>query len=84
MNMPAARKAAARMERERLAKNLVVIAGLDPAIHASPSPTSRRDRMDARIKSGHDDKKGSVRRISRMPRRSMRATKNSRIRRDGP
>jgi hypothetical protein len=82
MNMPAARTAVARMERERLVKNLVVIAGLDPAIHASLSPTSSRDQMDARIKSGHDDKKGSVRRSSRIPLRSMRATKNPHVGRE--
>jgi hypothetical protein len=31
------------------------MAGLDPAIHASPSTPVLRHRVDARIKSGHDE-----------------------------
>jgi len=31
------------------------MAGLDPAIHAHPQAPALRHRVDARIKSGHDD-----------------------------
>jgi hypothetical protein len=41
---------------ERGPLKIVVIAGLDPAIHsARPEFVLRRYGMDARIKSGHDD-----------------------------
>jgi hypothetical protein len=37
---------------------LVVIAGLDPAIHGSRAAEMvAEDQVDARIKSGHDDRK---------------------------
>jgi hypothetical protein len=37
-------------------QRIVVIAGLDPAIHSvTPQDNRHRNGMDARVKSGHDD-----------------------------